>query len=244
MNFTFKLVLIFIISFSHAHPVSAKSVEQKDFNFKIQTEAMLKGEVHYFFKLLTPKKFVKNYPEAFELDTQGTLQENKIRIMLAKTAYIVSKPVGFFDHEHMIEEKFLSHLMGEQKIKKAGKDTITVTVPGEAGHTYKMRSFFDSDDISTLPNSRVIQAVTAARRLDVISQSASSIVLREYSDYSKFAVGATTVQSYVPLKEGKTMVISYHLMAVKKNFAIEEVMKTGFIKEIGAVQSLINSYAP
>lgn len=244
MKSALKIVLILIVNFIYAHPLYAKSVEQKEFNFKVQSEALLKGGVHYSFNLVTPKKFLENFPEAYDLDTLATLQEKKVRIMLTKTIYIVNKPVGFFDHENMKEERFLSHLMGEQKVKKTAKDSVIVSVPGETAHTYKLKTYFDSDDISTLPSSRIIQAVTTARKLDVISQSASSIVLREYSDFSKYSVGGTSVHSYIPLKEGKTLVISYHLMAVKKNFAIENVLKSGFLKETEAVQGLIDSYVP
>ncbi len=238
----FRFLLILLANFTLANPIYAKTVEQKDLHFKINTEALLKGEIHFSFALLPHKELMEKYPEAADLDSLSLLQARNVRYFLTKAVYLVDRPVGFFDHEHMNEKEFLDHIMGDQKVTKIGKSSFQIMVPGETAHSYFMNNYFDSDDISTLPNSRVIQGVTAAKKLDVISQSASSIIFKELSKFSKYAVGGTGVTSYVPLKEEKTLVITYGLLAIKKAYALENVLKSNFLRETRAVRSLVNDY--
>lgn len=239
-----KFVFVFSLNLIISVPIYAKTVEQKNINFPIKTEDLLKGEVHYFFEILSPRKLAVKYAEAFELDALSLIQENNIMMVMNKSVTIIDKPVGFFDDKQMSDEKFLAHILGEQKIKKLGPSSYKVIVPGEAGYSYKMNSFFDADDVSTLPNSKVIRAVSAAKKLDVISQSASTIMFVEKTNFTKYTEGGVSVSSFIPMKENKTLIITYNLWAIKKPFVLEKVLKSNFLSEIEAVKELMNSYKP
>lgn len=243
MNKQRQYILILLLNFIYAHPLSAKLVEEAELNFPVKAEAVLKGDIHYSFTVLSPKKLLKIFPEAKELDSQSVLKQPKVKVVLAKSVYLINQPVGFFDHEHVNSLEYMDHVMGEQDVKRLGPNAFEISVPGEAAHSYKVKTYFDSDDISTLPNSKVIRGTAAAKKLDVISQSASSIVFREHSEYSKYAVGGSVVSSYVPLKDGKTLVISYHLLAVKKPFALDKALESNFRREVEAIRELTNSFS-
>jgi hypothetical protein len=237
-----KIFLVTLINMLLSIPTYAKALQQSEMKFKVSTEELMKGDLFYFFDVLTPRQLVERYPEFYDLDSLGFLQEPNVMVVVSKASYVVNKPSGFFDNEKMIDEKYIAHLMGEQKIKKLSQHAYKVMVPGEGSHSYTMKTFFDSDDMTTLPNSRVTQAVTAAKKLDIISQSSSSTVFREYSEYSKFGVGGVSFDSFIPLKEDKTIVINYKLMAVKKPFAQEKVLKTNIVNEIEAIRKLIEKF--
>ena len=192
--------------------------------------------------IISPERLSEKYADWAELDSLSLAHQDNIKLVLMKSAYIVDKPVGFFDHQTMIDEKFLTHFMGEQKVKKKSENHFQINVPGEGAHEYEMRSYFDSDDISTLPNSRVIRAVTQAKKLDVISGSASSIIFKELTNYSRYSKGGIQVSSFVPLKENKTLVLSYSINAVRKPFAIRKVIQANFGREIEAQKNLIESF--
>ena len=242
MFFTFyKLIIVFTINLIMAVPLYASPVEQKALNFDVDSKALLKGEIHYFHEILTPRKLVIKYPEMFELDALSLIQESNVMMVVTKSVSIANKPVGFFDETQMNDERYVSHILGEQKVKKFGPDIFRVSVPA-TGLKYRMQTYYDSDDISTLPNSKVTRAVTAAKKLDVISQGASTIIFTEKNQFSKYAEGGVSVSSFIPLKENKTIVITYNLWAVKKNFAIEKVMKSNFLREIEATKLLVDSY--
>jgi hypothetical protein len=237
----YKLIIVFTINLIISVPLYAQAVEKKALNFDIQAEGLLKGEIHYYHETITPRKLAIKYPEMFDLDALSLTQESNVMMVVTKSVSIANRPVGFFDDSQMNEEKFVAHILGEQKVKKTGPDIFRVTVPS-SGLKYRMQTYFDSDDISTLPNSKVTRAVTAAKKLDVISQSASTIMFTEKTSFSKYAEGGVSVSSFIPLKENKTIVITYNLTAVKKKFALENVLKSNFLREIEATRDLIESY--
>lgn len=215
---------------------------QKKLNFILDTESLFNGELHYSLAIISPERLSEKYADLAELDSLVLSQQDDVKLVLMKSAYIVDKPVGFFDHQTMLDQKFLAHFMGEQKVIKKSENHFQISVPGEGAHQYDMRSFFDSDDISTLPNSRVIRAVTQAKKLDVISGSASSIIFKELTNYTRYSKGAIQVSSFVPLKESKTLILSYSISAVKKPFAIRKVMQGNYARELEAQKRLIETF--
>lgn len=242
MNLAIKLIGAILINFSWTASTYAAAIEQREFNFKVEAEKLLSGDVHYSYHLLPPRKLVERFPLATDLDTLSLLQERDVHIMLTKKTYVVKRPVGFYDNEHIKDKDYMKHTMGQQELREIDPVTYRVTVPGKSGHTYRMKSYFDSDDISTLPNSRIIQAVSAVKKMDVLSQSASSIILKEYTDYSDYLAGGTEISSYITLKENSTIVITYSLSAVRNAYSNAEALKKGFVKEVNAVNELIKNY--
>jgi hypothetical protein len=240
----YKLIVVFTINLLISVPLYAKAIEEKKIDFQVKPEELMKGDIHYFFEILSPTKLALNYPSIFELDSLSLVQESNVMMVVSKSEMIVNKPSGFFDDKQMLEDKYVDHIMGEQKVKRLNTDSFRITVPGDGGFTYKMQSFFDADDVSTLPNSKVIRAVTAAKKLDVISQSASSIMFTEKTNYSKYSEGGVSVSSFIPMKENKTLVITYNVYAVKKQFAIPKVLKSNFLSEIGALKTLQENFKP
>ncbi len=237
-----KLFLVLTFNLLVSIPLYAQLIEQKELNFPVKAEQLLKGEVHYFFDIISPRKFGVHYPALFELDSLSLIQESNVMMVLTKSVSVINKPVGFFDQNQLTDETYLEHVLGEQKLKTLGPSLFLITVPGEKKNTYKMQSYFDADDVSTLPNSKVIRAVSAAKKLDVISQSAFTIMFTEFTNYSRFTEGGVAVSSYIALKEDKTLVITYQMWAVKKEFANEELLKSNILTEISAVRELQNSF--
>jgi hypothetical protein len=220
----------------------AQDVEHKNLDFPVKSEELLKGEHHFFFSIMSPRKLAIRFPEVFELDSLSLLQENNVMAVLTKSMVVVSKPVGFFEEKQMTDERFFKHISGEQEVKKQSPDSFQIQVPGKGQHQYKVQTFFDSDDLSTLPNSRIVSAVASAKKLDVISQSASTIMFSEKTNFSKYLEGAVSVSSYISLKENKTLVITYNLWAVKKPHVSEDILKRNFLNEVNSTKLLIESF--
>lgn len=238
----FKLLTVFALNLLISVPTYALAVEQKDINFSVDTNLLMKGDVHYAQKILSPTKFHSKYADLYDLDSLAMLQEPNIKVVISKTAYIVDKPVGFFDHLNVEDEKFIKHIMGKQKVKKISGNHFKIKVEGSSGYTYKMSNFFDSDDISTLPNSKVVRAVTQAKKWDVISQSAATIFYKEMTNYTKYFNGGVQVSSHIPINENKTLILNYSLFSVKKQFAIKKILKRSLKDEAVAQKDLINRF--
>lgn len=234
-----RFLLTLILSSLFSTSTYAEVQREKKLNFTVKGESLGRDDVVYSFAQGSPQDLEKNYPELAKLDSIGFLQEKSSSVIVSKVAYVVAKPIGFFDHENLVEEKFVKDVMGQQKVRKIGQDAFVVAVPGKEKMTYRLKIYVDSDDVSTLPHSRVTEAITAFRKLDILSQSASSISFREMSDFTHQSHGAIVVSSFVPLKEEKTLVISYYLTSlrskgdVKKNEKnlVEEFSATKFVIE-------------
>lgn len=218
----------------------AQIKDQSDLRFKPDTKNLIKGEIHYAMTMTSTRKFSELFSDFVDFDSLQLQQQPKSRLMLAKIIYIVNKPIGFFDHQNVIEEKFVAHTLQGMSVKKLTENKYKVQIPNS--HSYEMTSYFDSDDISTLPNSKVIRAVTQARKLDVIAGSAPAIIFREFTAYTKYSAGGVQVSSFIPLKENKTMVVSYTLQAVKKYAAVEKLLRESLIAEALEQKKLIESY--
>ncbi len=236
----YKLALVFSLNLIISVPLYAKAVRQKELGFQIQAEKLIKGEIHYFFTIVSPSKLAVQYPELYSLDSLSLNQEEDVSLVINKSVSVIARPVGFFDDKQLVEEKFINHIMGEQEVKKLSSDAYKISVPGS--YSYKMQSFFDADDVSTLPNSKVIRAVTAARNLDVISKSASTIMFTEKTNYSGIAEGGVSVSSFIPLKENLTLVISYNIYAIKKAALKPAALHKSYVSEVEAVKSLLENY--
>ena len=237
-----KLFTVLVVNLLISVPTYATAVEQKDLKFMPEIDALMKGDVHYALAIVAPDKLNEKYPDFFYLDSLAFSQEANVQLVIGKSAYIVNKPAGFFDHLHSGNENFLKHTLGEQQVKKVSENNFKITVPGSSAYSYRMKTYFDSDDISTLPNSKVIRAVTQSKKLDVISGSASATVFKELTKFSKYSVGGVIVSNYIPMKENKTLVLTYTLTAVKKFYALPAVLKRSFKEEAESQKKLINSY--
>ena len=224
----------------YSQGILAQAVIQKDLRFPVQAEELLKGDIHVAVEIMRPGKVSIKYPELYEMDTLGFTQEKEVVIMVGKSAQIVKKPVGFFDNQNVTNQKFIQHILGEQKVRKTKDNQFKVTIPG--GTHYTLKTFFDSDDISTLPNSRVIRALTHAKKMDVISQGASASLVREMSEFDSSVVGSVLVSSFIPLKEERTLMLTYTLTAYRLPVTSKKTIKTNFVNEAVNLKLLIDSF--
>lgn len=229
----YKLILITTINLIVCSPTYAAAIEQKGMDFQINTNDLMKGNTHYRIETLGPREFATKYPLIFELDSLSLASEADVKIVVEKSVSIVDKPVGFFEEQQMTDEKYLSHVLGDQKVKKISPDTFSIK---DHDVQYKMRIFFDADDVSTLPNSKVIRAVTAAKKLDVIAQSASTIMFTEKTNFSKRIEGEIAVSSFIAMKENKTLVITYKLIGLGKEVDGKR-LRQDFLKETEAIKN-------
>jgi hypothetical protein len=235
-----KLLTLFV--FLTHFSTYAASVKQKDLNFNVKGEDLLKGDVYYSVAVMTKKELIKILPYFLELDTSGFTKSKNSPLLVSKTAYVVNKPIGVFDHQKASSLRYLKHLLGEQRVSEIAERTFAVEIPGSTPQKYKLRTHFDSDDISTTTNSRSIRAITGAKKMDIQVQGASSIIMREMWDYSRGSNGGIHVTAFMTLKENKTLVIDFGLMSLIPPLQARETLESSIEDEASAHQSLINRF--
>lgn len=235
-------VLITILCLLTHFSTYAGSVKQKELNFTVNGEELLKGDVYYSVDIISRYKLKQIIPEFLELDTTGFTKPKQATLLVSKSAYVVKKPVGFFDHKKTEDVRYLRHIMGEQKLTELGEQSYKVEIPGGKPLTYKLRLHFDSDDISSTANSRAIRAITGAKKMDIQVQGASSLLVWESWDYSKGSYGAIHVTAYLALKEDRTLVIEYGLVSLIPPLLAKETLEGSVSGEAEARQALIDSF--
>ncbi|MFL5786368.1 MAG: hypothetical protein ACJ76H_17245, partial [Bacteriovoracaceae bacterium] len=164
------------------------------------------------------------------------------KLLVSKAAYVVNKPVGFFDQDKAVNLDYLNFVLGEQKVTTFDDRTFKVVIPGQNPQSYKLRTHFDSDDISSTANSRAIRAITAAKKMDIQVQGAQTIIVREMWDFSKGSHGAIHVTAYLALTEHKTLVIDYGLLSLVPPLLARETLEESVRDEAVAQQRLISTY--
>lgn len=234
-----KILSVLLLNMVLSIPSYARAIEEKDIYFNSKVEDLMKGDIHYSIQVMSPRKMGQVFPEVIDLDTQGLLEFEGSVAILAKAMYVINRPVGFFDHEHIKDQEFIKHMHGKKRVESISSDVIKIY---DRDYSYYLRSSFDSDDISTLPTSKAIKAVSTVKKIDVITKSASSIVVKEFNKFTKHAQAGLSISSYVPLKENRTLVVYYYLMAVNKGEGSDSDLKDQTLSEIKNNQRLINSY--
>jgi hypothetical protein len=219
-----RTLLLFILTLPLAPSVSAQMTERRDPVFRIETDLLEKGEVHFSYHQVTAAQIQKHIPEFVELDGAKLLEREGATLEVTKLAYVVNKPVGFFSSTQMTDAKWLTTLLGK-KVQLVKEDNFKVESLG------KMRVYFDSDDLSSVQNSRFVHSVTQSKKLDPIALSGFSTVVLHSQD-------KVEIHNHVPFSPLKTLVISYHISVVKKGDSKKQ--RLAFIKETEA--RLVRAY--
>jgi hypothetical protein len=235
-----RFVTVLTLSSVFSTATYAEVMKEKSLNFTIKSESF-KKDIHYSFAQGNAKILKQKFPDLAKLDSFGFLKNKSSSVIVAKVAYVVKKPIGFFDHENLVDQNFVSKLLGDQKIERTSPNSFDVKIPGPDKVSYKLKIFVDSDDVSTLPRSKVPESVAAFKRLDVISQSAPSISFKEMSDFNSYAWGAVSVSSYIPLKEDRTLIITYYLTSLKAKGSKKE-NEADMVDEFKATQKTIETF--
>jgi len=220
----------------------SKVIEKKNLKFNVIGSDLVKGDIHFSFSLMEPKTFKKKYRQIKDLDSLEVRKEPNVKIMLTKAAFIVKTPIGFFDHEHMKNLTFIKYIHEGEEVSEVSDSQFNIRVPGEHPYSYTLKTYFDSDDISSLPTSKAVRAMTAAKKIDVITQSSNSMVFSEMSNFTTFALGGSSVTTYMSLKENSTLILHYELIGIRTSFADRKVLRQEYQRHIQQLQKAINSY--
>jgi hypothetical protein len=148
--------------------------------------------------------------------------------------------VGVFEHEKLMDPQYVSYIFKNHKINLIDKDTYMISNPD--GNSFKMQSFFDSENMSTLNKSKVLSAANAARELDIISEGAATMVITERTNFSKSLLGEVWISSFIPVTENRTLVITYRLLGFKKPYVKIESIKDIFLKDFETLRELQNTF--
>jgi hypothetical protein len=208
------LILVFLILKVHA-----EVLEQNKLLFKFDVEQLKKGDVAYFTKCMTSKKFKAKYPQLVALDASGIL-ENK-EILVSKAVYVVTKPASFFNYHQMVDQQYLKHLFKERSIASIDENSFKME---------DLRLDLYSDDINYTKKSAVVNAITESKKLDPLSIGGAASQFNHFTSDKKDSLSSSVI-NYVSLSPKKTLLIVYSITAMKEKES-EDIMKKRFIEDL------------
>ncbi len=215
-----RTMLVILTTLPLCSMVSAELVERKDPLFRIEADLLEQGQVHYSFHQIKATTIQKKLPEFVELDGAKLLEREGATIQIVKMAYVVDKAVGYFSAEHLSEPAWLKKVFNAEVTKNENEQ---LHVPGRG----KLKIYVDSDDISSIKHSRFVHAVTQSKKLDPISLSSFSTLVR-HLDHS------VHIANHISLSPRKTLIVSYELSVVKKAKDTNKE-RLSFVKEAEAM---------
>jgi hypothetical protein len=232
LKFVFSIT-IYTLMISPLHAQSRQPLV----NFKVNVLQLMEGDIHYSSEILSRKDLIQHQPDFREFDSLGLLKQKEAQFLVSKAAFVVRKPIGFFDHQHMTDESFIKHIT-DGSVKKSDEETFKVT---SAGINYRLRNYFDSDDISTLARGRIIHSVAAAKKMDIMVQGAASTVIQEMDQFNTGSDGVVVLLAHLPLKENQTLIISYRLSSIK-GLVQEKRIHENLLEELKRLQKNISTF--
>ncbi len=193
-------VLALLLVLSPLSAYATRVVQQREPIFPVNTDKLLQGEVHYS-RLGGTAEALAKYDGLPELDGAGLLEAGQ-RYVYTKTAFVVDKPVGFFNHTQLVDERWVARF-----------HTGRLTRQSEGMYRHEggeLHIDFDSDDLSSVRRPRVMHAISQSRRLDPVSASSFSAVTMLETD-PRLRPLAFSVANHVSLSPTKTLVVVYSL---------------------------------
>jgi hypothetical protein len=204
--------------------LATAGIERKPkLDFSIEPDKLLKGDIVFSHKIMSAKIFRRKYLHLRSVDTLGLSQNDASRLLVAKSAFVVKKPVEFFDARNLATEKFISVMNDGTKVRKQTETTFEV---GSKKEGFIKKVTFESDDISSLDTKKTAQAVARIKKLDVITQSSFSSMVEEDTSNQRKEDGAITISSFIPLKENRTLVLRFEILTLPPGVKKEVIRKT------------------
>jgi len=186
----------------------AETLKQKNLNFGIDAAKIYNGDILYSARLVDQEKFTTKYKKITPLDVQGIRKEKDRKILIIKSAFMVKVAPGFFNQQNLLDKKLIAHLQEGARVTEVADDQFQIK---SKGMEFIKKIYFDSDDITSVGSKKLSLAVKTVKEIDVISQSAFATLVEEDGTSKD---GGVIIQSFVPLKKDKTLIIRYELISL------------------------------
>ncbi len=232
-----QLFLGLLAMFCALGSTQAKMVEMPALNFSVNYKALKSGEIHYAFSLIKPNQLPLEL--ALLDDVEPSNGPDDARILYSKVAYIVNKPVQHFNYQNVININELKRLRPNAALSQLSERSFKVKVEGLLGHEYKLDLEYDSEIVSTVNDSAIIEAIDRARRLDATLGQANSTIYRRLHDFTKYRSDGVSITRHYDLDGEATLVVTTDLSSVKTDVALENILRPTFLNETKQTVELI-----
>ncbi len=229
MKIALIILGIFLSKFSYSDSINEKRISS--LNFKVDINSLKDADLFYSMEVLTNEEFKELDSPFRNLDSINLRNMSGVRLVLTKSVFIVDKPLSFFSKERLLDEKFNEKTMSDTKVRKIDQDSFNVYVNDIFNYSYVLNvRYLSTTEIPFL-------STTSKASLDNILEfetfeGKNIIALRESIEFDALAKGTVFATRHVSRKDGKTVLVSYGILAIKKIYVLPGVLESNLKKSI------------
>lgn len=233
MKITKSLLLLALVS---SLSVWGRPVVHPEFNFKISTNKMKTGDLHYAFVTVDKEKFLKEAGPFSALMTINHPAE-KSQYALIRSVFPINKPIGSLDSEKFNDLSFIRKITGKSQLRKVREHTY-----------YSNKTFskyhFDSDDLTSIPDSKIAGKIADLRISDPLLQSANAVVFKNIYGQKDKVKEDSEFFGFISLDESKTLVVYMKMIVFPEGSIKQNALEKNMLQDVLKLQKALSELAP
>lgn len=234
---------LLILSLLATFKVWSKPISHPEFNFQISAHKIKAGDIHYAFVSVDKEKFVKEAGPFTALLTIPHPSE-KSHYTLIRSVFPIKRPVGSIDSEKFNDLSFIQKIAGQEKIRKI-KDNTYFTSNSVFGSTSAFMKFhFDSDDLTSIPDSKIAGKIAELRISDPLLQSANAVVYKNTYGRKGFITENSEFYGFISLDESTTLVVFMEIFVYPEGSISQDALEKNMLKDVMKLQKALSNMSP
>lgn len=219
--------------------VLAKDIKHSEFNFAISAGKIKSGDLNYAFTSVNKDVFIKEAGPFAALRTQTGDKKKSNKFALLRAVFPIKKAVGHFDGEKFNDLNFIKKLEQNAQVKQLKDNTFLTQVSTPSKYQYFSKFHFDSDDLSSLPDSRIGRRIMELKMSDPLLQSANVIIFREMFGFTHYLNEGSEFFGFISLDETTTLVVFMKLLVFSSDDTLDYAIERDFLKRAKSIQRVL-----
>ena len=240
MKITQKLLLLALLS---SFPTWGKPVMHPQFNFQISTNKMKASDLHYAFVSVDKEKFLKEAGPFAALFTIAHPQE-KSQYALIRSVFPIKKPMGSIDSEKFNDLSFVKNILGPVQLRKVKDNTYYLKSRDLLNDTAFIKYHFDSDDLTSIPDSKIAGKIADLRISDPLLQSANAVVFKSSYGHKGKIKEDSEFFGFISLDESKTLVVYMKMIVIPEGSIKKDALEKRMLQDVLNLQKALSKLAP
>jgi len=233
MNFRNYILSLCLMLLSTAE---AKPVFQTKLNYDVTPEIFLKKDINYSIKTFTFKKLHLEQNEIAEIVETVFPKSRKLNYIVTKSSYLINRAIANESQEIFNDLIFFKKYFNAKEVKK---ENDYFEVKAES-FNFRHRIFYDSNDLSTLDQSRIMRSINLIKKLDIITQGSYLTVIHHQTKFNKNLTDGLIYQMFIPIKDNLTLVVNYGVYGTNTDKIGKKDLKKNLEGELIFQQALLN----
>ncbi len=240
MKITKPLLLLALISSFSAW---GRPVMHPQFNFQISTNKMKAGDLHYAFVAVDKEKFLKEAGPFAALLTIAHPEE-KSQYALIRSVFPIKKAVGSIDSEKFNDLAFVKKIVGKDQLRKVKEHTYYSISHDLYSNTAFSKYHFDSDDLTSIPDSKIAGKIAELRISDPLLQSANAVVFKSTYGHKGKVKEDSEFFGFISLDESKTLVVYMKMIVFPEGSIKQNALEKNMLQDVLNLQKALSELAP